>query len=533
MITIFLYKKKNKNMMKKLVIFIMILLPIGQHVKAQWTIGSNKAPEGFSLLEIDSSEGGLRHPQMTTEQRDAFTQTKIITPGKAAEARGLMIFNTTYNCLEYYKSQAEGWVSLCDAGDIADIPLDQTAIIRPYTSAEPVLSDGTFGKRKYDVAQSALNSNVTGSCGLLGAAHGRPGDFNTANDYKRYYVLEFATDAEMTQIKDIVIGIRQFEVETVTVTGSKPGGGEAPNTFSRLNNIVVNFSSTGTNAIKTVANGRVESNALYTTIYALFRRNGELRRAEYTFLAMDCLGCGVREQSGAGQWVRTACYNLGVVESSSTPSPFAYNALLNGDMYQWGRKTDGHEKATSSVFTLYPAIGELAYPTTPLDLLDANGQPMNKTPFNFRVGKFIPATTDSQTHFYSDWSVAHDAKLWGDGTGNPQMPKTVNDPCPTGFRLPTLQEMTIIMNVLTVDDTKQGAVATGGEDKATLYLPYTSVRGIDGVVATGTTKAQYWTSTTSSTSTTAQVKALNLGTASMSVVDADRALGSAVRCVAE
>lgn len=518
--------------------YIIIALFTFQHIKAQVNIGSDKKPEAFSLLEINSPDRGLIHPQMSTIERNAFTTNLIINENKENEARGLIIFNTTTHCLEYYKNKAEGWVSLCNEINIEQIPLDDAvdpAFIRPYADTEPTLTDGTYGKRKYDVAQSDLNSSVNGSCGLKGAAHGRPGDFNTANDYKRYYVLEFAASEDMTKITDIVVGIRQFETKIVTISGDKSGGGETPNTFARKNNIVVDFFSSGANAINTIATGKKEANALYTTIYAIFKRNGELRRVEYTFLVMDCLGCGVRSQSGDKQWLPVACYNLGVEESPSTPSPLLYNTLLNGDVYQWGRIADGHEKANSPIFVPSPAIGEITYPTTPIDLLDSNGQPMDNPPFNFRVGSFIPVTSASQSIFYGDWSAAHNAKLWGDGTQNPQMTKSVNDPCPTGFRLPTAQEMTIIMNALTVDNSQNGAIPKAGDDETILFLPYTTVRGTNGIAleTSNNIKAQYWTSTTTANTVLALVKAFKMESTGMTIVDTDRAWGNAVRCIAE
>jgi uncharacterized protein (TIGR02145 family) len=51
--------------------------------------------------------GGLRLPQLTTEQRNGLALTD-------PEARGLTIFNTTTNCMEYWNGTE--WKSLCDGG---------------------------------------------------------------------------------------------------------------------------------------------------------------------------------------------------------------------------------------------------------------------------------------------------------------------------------------------------------------------------------------------------------------------------------
>jgi uncharacterized protein (TIGR02145 family) len=81
-------------------------------LSAQVTIGSDVAPQSFSVLELMGQYetgvfGGLRLPQLTTEQRDGLVLT-------APEAEGLTIFNTTTNCMEYWNGTE--WKSLCDGG---------------------------------------------------------------------------------------------------------------------------------------------------------------------------------------------------------------------------------------------------------------------------------------------------------------------------------------------------------------------------------------------------------------------------------
>jgi len=82
-------------------------------LSAQVTIGADVAPKPFSVLELMGQYetgvfGGLRLPQLTTAQRDAISGLS------APEAKGLMIFNTTTNCVEYYNGTE--WKSLCDSG---------------------------------------------------------------------------------------------------------------------------------------------------------------------------------------------------------------------------------------------------------------------------------------------------------------------------------------------------------------------------------------------------------------------------------
>ncbi|NDV47581.1 hypothetical protein D0T49_11030 [Paludibacter sp. 221] len=72
---------------------------------AQVTIGADKAPESFSLLEVTGTTGGLRLPQLTTVQRDA-----LAVSGRDL-AKGLTIFNTDIDCMETWNGSK--WLSNC------------------------------------------------------------------------------------------------------------------------------------------------------------------------------------------------------------------------------------------------------------------------------------------------------------------------------------------------------------------------------------------------------------------------------------
>ena len=82
-------------------------------LSAQVNIGADVAPHTFSALEVQGQYktgvyGGLRLPQLTTTQRDAITGLS------APEAKGLTIFNTTTNCMEFWNGTE--WKSWCDSG---------------------------------------------------------------------------------------------------------------------------------------------------------------------------------------------------------------------------------------------------------------------------------------------------------------------------------------------------------------------------------------------------------------------------------
>jgi hypothetical protein len=93
--------------------------------------------------------------------------------------------------------------------------------------------------------------------------------------------------------------------------------------------------------------------------------------------------------------------NLGASQVATSPT----DSLAYGDLYQWGRLTDGHEKRTSST-------------TTTLSSSDVPGH-----------GDFIPFAN----HPF-DWRSPQNNNLWQGVNG-------LNNPCPSGYRLPTEAEL--------------------------------------------------------------------------------------------
>jgi len=80
-------------------------------MNAQVTIGSDKDPEVFSLLELVSGNNkGLRLPQIeTTAKRDAMANVAFKTNPLSV---GLQIFNMETKCVETWNGTT--WICLCD-----------------------------------------------------------------------------------------------------------------------------------------------------------------------------------------------------------------------------------------------------------------------------------------------------------------------------------------------------------------------------------------------------------------------------------
>lgn len=82
-----------------------------------------------------------------------------------------------------------------------------------------------------------------------------------------------------------------------------------------------------------------------------------------------------------------------------------------GDLYQWGRNTDGHEKRYSDTTVNLANIAEV------------------------HNNKFIVDEKKS-----NDWLINSEEDLW-------QGEKGVNNPCPCGYRLPTQKEWRAVLNL--------------------------------------------------------------------------------------
>ena len=187
--------------------------------------------------------------------------------------------------------------------------------------------------------------------------------------------------------------------------------------------------------------------------------------------------------------------NLG----ASRVATSATDEIAFGDLYQWGRRTDGHQSRTSS------------YSTTTRSSIDAPGS-----------STFMAS---SQTYGY-DWRSPQNDNLW-QGAGG------VNNPCPTGYRLPTDAEWTAEIATWSSQNST-GAFASPLKLTNTRFRDYGN--GLIPAVVIGD-PGYYWTSTISAAETSPSVftgsnaKYLSFNTSNASIKVFPRAAGLAVRCI--
>jgi len=127
-------------------------------------------------------------------------------------------------------------------------------------------------------------------------------------------------------------------------------------------------------------------------------------------------------------WLTFLCYNLGANPDMTIEEQMAYvpvdeyDATVYGDLYQWGRVADGHQLRNSQT---------VAGPLSGADIDGVTGQVVGG-----HVGKFV---LNSDPPY--DWRTPPIYTLWYNNG------KTANDPCPAGWRVPSVIEWQSIFSV--------------------------------------------------------------------------------------
>ncbi|MDE5448350.1 hypothetical protein BAX94_04195 [Elizabethkingia meningoseptica] len=207
-------------------------------------------------------------------------------------------------------------------------------------------------------------------------------------------------------------------------------------------------------------------------------------------LTINLRNCGAYLGPNNTQWKDFMCHNLGADYSAD---PFTPSAAIHGAKYQWGAQT-GEE------------------------------------------GRYVSQADDqSNPGDIADWnSTPKPDGSWSDTS------KTSNDPCPTGYRLPTTIQWQAVIAYNNVE--RVGSWADNGNYTTALYfrnpsnirtlmLPAAGFRyPTIGPLFERGTYGQYW----SSSGTTSVGVFLSFGSSRINVASSDlRTNGFSVRCVAE
>jgi uncharacterized protein (TIGR02145 family) len=182
--------------------------------------------------------------------------------------------------------------------------------------------------------------------------------------------------------------------------------------------------------------------------------------------------------------------NLGANRVATSMNDF--NAY--GYLFQWGRRADGHELITWTSATAGTAVNSGVNTTRS----DSPGNTFIRT----SVAPF-------------DWRANSNDNLWQGASG-------INNPCPVGYRVPTVAEWSAESASWTSQNAEGGFASL-------LKLCVTGIRNSsDGSIATNGTNSFYWTSDTISDQ---NCKVYNLSSVGIYDTTVNRSMGYAVRCI--
>jgi hypothetical protein len=482
--------------MKKRSVFIFAfatLWAVGMH--AQVTIGTLDTPQDFSILElISNNTRGLRLPQLTQTQRDTLDGTVASTGGSAAmiaaaaafnaertgKAEGLQIFNTTSLCVETWNGTV--WIQTCFGGGGTPTPVPALTTTS-YTFCQ---SEGkTVGDLSTAGATGTVNwySASTGGSALAAS---------TALATDTYYASQTVAGVESTTrtavgvtvnstpvLTNMTVDASTLSIQDKTVVGAT---NQFPTTKARVNNIsgvtytwtvgcgLEIVSGQGTYEItvkakKVVGDGGLSTVPAYSAdsikVTATNSCGSDTKNMGAQTLTVTPVSgiCGANTVNC--EWLQFMCYNLGAVNQTTSINTMITDmgatSQFYGEFYQWGKK--------------------LAWPTCDLT---------------------VAGYSDAASAGATEAGYNLDDTAWGDGS----VKNNTFDPCPTGFRVPSIAQYQSLANgnannfivseyspVNTASGNAWSAFLHGGTLGSPckgirignyLFLPLASIRGNDG-----------------------------------------------------
>ena len=498
---------------------IILLLFFTLPLKAQVTIGAQKAPHSYSVLELESTKGGFRLPMLSNDERDALKLTSDST-----EASGLFIYNTDIDCVEFWSGGK--WIDLCSATPASSIVNSITLTSAAGTNAQTVCGGTAITPIKYSTTGATgatfvgLPAGVTGNwnAGVV-TISGKPA---TSGNY-----IVVLTGGSGTGMAIGTITTKQVLSEISGANGVTKGATDLIYSVTPISDLATYTwtvptgwsitSGLGTASI-TVTAGTTDGPAGTITVTA---NNGNCTGT--STLAVS-VGCPVKTTSG--NWLTFMCYNLGAADAVKSLTPAQQAAYTTpadelGDLYQWGRVADGHQLRSKTAVNGGSAPRTIAY--------DSNSQiPVGDVWYG------VPVYFSGGAYDWHGNGVDKNDNLW-DFTIYPE-----NNPCPSGWRIPTSAEWGSIINsyntwTWTVIPNGAGHLITSsGSSKPTLFLPAAGFLDSNYGGKFGTEQSgYYWSSTMTYYNGSRQGVLLCFDSTVLNTTGGYLAHAMSIRCVAD
>jgi len=416
--------------------------------------------------EISFTTGNVQLPLVSTSIITNITNTSSISGGNvtsggggAITARGV-VWSTTQNpSVELSTKTTEGFGLGAFTSNITDLSPNTQYYVRAYATN----SAGTaYGNETSFTTLASLpiltTTNISGIQNNSVLSGGNITSDGGSNITARGVV--WSTSQNPT-------------IALTTKTNNGSGVGTFTSNLSGLNpNTQYYVRSYATNSIGTAYGNEISfttTNVNYATMYS----TGTVFCNNVVTAVVDVIN-----PTTGKTWMDR---NLGASQVATSSA----DAQAYGDLYQWGRRADGHQCRNSGTTTN----------------LSSTNQPSH--------GNFIFAPNQP-----FDWRSPQNINLWQGVNG-------VNNPCPSGYRLPTETEL----NAERLSWSSNNAVGAFGSP---LKLPMAGNRNFsDGILSGLGTVGWYWSSSVSNTNS--RFLGIESGNASMAPIY--RAIGFSVRCL--
>ena len=184
----------------------------------------------------------------------------------------------------------------------------------------------------YDVKQSPANDNAN-SCG---AWSGRTAAFPDEPSRTQTYNMNIS--GSLTNRTNLEVTVTSNPSSMIKLVNGSPASGAITIVAGAIATASNNFTITFADDINTLASGRYTTGAgayapLKAVIWVTYNDNGTITGKEMTISVKDCVCCGAFIAPGV--WKVFMCHNLGADESAD---PFTPDQALHGAMYKWGVK---------------------------------------------------------------------------------------------------------------------------------------------------------------------------------------------------
>jgi uncharacterized protein (TIGR02145 family) len=491
--------------------------------------GSNPNPS--AILDVESTDKGFLPPRMNLAQRNAISNP----------ATGLMIYNTTYSCLQVNDGTPASplWNCISNAAGIPDgviATINCAGATNNGTLTEGQAASGvnsviayTGGNGGAHSGQVVNSTGVTGLTATLVAGYFANGAGNLT------YTITGTPTSEGTASFAIIIGglsctlTRTLPIATINCAAATNNGTLTEGQAASGVNSVITYTggngsahsgqvvtSTGVTGLTATLSVGTFANGVGTLTYTITGTPSSTGTASFAiniggqsctltrtivpaFVPIICNPSNptaivdVTNGFTGKTWMDR---NLGANRAATLSSdPESY-----GSLYQWGRGSDGHQCVNR-----FAGDGVTTSATT--TTLSSSDTPQH--------GNFILTSTSP-----SDWRSPQNNNLWQGVSGT-------NNPCPTGYRLPTETELnnerlSWVQAPISSTNNRVGAFASPLKLPVAGYRTFSS--GQLGVVGT---YGYYWSSTIFSTN----ARFLSFDSTGANLLTSQRATGFSVRCL--